>query len=393
MKNIIFVLYYICLPTTIFGFGLWQERLAVKSYAAGDYNEALQYYQERLNQSAYDPQLNYNVGDVLYKLGKFDDACNAFNRAAKHAQPKSQLAIQACFNMGNSYYQQERWQQAVDAYSKVLVIEKDHPSALHNLKLALRKLQENPEEKNQEKEEKQQEKDSSECKNESQEKNKSEKSEKTEKQDNKSDQSEKQDNKSGNEESQDGKDQEKKDELGSEKQDNSSQGQEKEGEQSKQDSGDQQDGQDGQGQEKNSETSEKSDTAQSEEQNQDGQQQNNQGQELDQSELEKIAEKAKGQDALGDESQQEKNVDKNNEKSNSGQEKIAEKSLPETKKPDLKNQLQGSFESKASQDERLDEYSAALMKALEDQELLIQKNAIKNKITSKTSREHGKKDW
>ena len=65
---------------------------------------------------------------------------------------------------------------------------------------------------------------------------------------------------------------------------------------------------------------------------------------------------------------------------------------PFTKKPELKNTLQDQYESKASQDDRLSDYHASVMKSLEDLEEKVQKHIIKNKV-AQGSGQNGKKGW
>lgn len=118
-----------------------QKHKAIKAYELKDYETAFAYFNNLIAQDPYNPEYNYNLGTIFYKQKKYKDAQNSFVRAAEYADVHSLLQEQAFFNAGNSFYQSEDWQQAVNFYQKVLVIDKDNQSAQHNLQLALSQLQ------------------------------------------------------------------------------------------------------------------------------------------------------------------------------------------------------------------------------------------------------------
>jgi hypothetical protein len=59
----------------------------------------------------------------------------------------------------------------------------------------------------------------------------------------------------------------------------------------------------------------------------------------------------------------------------------------------LQDSLQNLYEKQASDDERLSDYHAQVMKTLEELEEKIQKHSIKSKVAAQSSRNHGKKGW
>ncbi len=115
---------------------------ATQAYKLQDYDQALADFHDLMNSDPYNPKYNYNVGDILYKQGKYSDAKQAFLRTIDHAKVGSKLAEQAHFNLGNCCYQLEEWEQAIDAYRQVLKLNPDNEQACHNLELGFYKIKE-----------------------------------------------------------------------------------------------------------------------------------------------------------------------------------------------------------------------------------------------------------
>jgi len=375
---------------------------AAQAYIAQDYDQALTDFHELMNTDPYNPEYNYNVGNVLYKQQKYNDAKQSFTRAIDHARKSSKLVEQAYFNTGNCCYQLEQWQDAVDAYEQVLQIDEDNQSAQHNLQLALYKLKEQ-QMKDQQQDQQQDKK--------SQEKNK-EKSDQNKDQCQNS-QSDGDDEDQGDQgQSQQDKGQQQK-KSGSQK---NNQGQEKS------DVDGDEENQDGQSQEKSEQKNGQSDKQQSGQEKgfdqqgvdeSDGAEESGEDQ-LDMNESDqqgdegKKSSKNKLQDS-GHEKEKSDDVMQNFDQTQGAKEDLQkfgqedknqaidddnkkEAAAAARKKPELKNELQNQYESKASDDNRLTDYHASVMKSLEDLEEKVQKHIIKNKV-AQGSGQNGKKGW
>jgi len=95
------------------------------------------YTQEQYQQAATlfaDP---YQRGVALYRAGDYAAAAEAF---AQVDMPEQK--INALYNQGNSYFQQEDYAQAISQYENVLKKFPNHADAQHNLELARQKLAE-----------------------------------------------------------------------------------------------------------------------------------------------------------------------------------------------------------------------------------------------------------
>ncbi len=120
-------------------------------YADRNYADALGRYEEASAAAPDLPSLRYNIGNALFRQGKYDAAASEYARALSAAGP--QLAPAARYNLGNAEYAQERYREAAEAYGKVLEQRPQDEEARRNLELALRMLRKQQEKQRQENQE------------------------------------------------------------------------------------------------------------------------------------------------------------------------------------------------------------------------------------------------
>lgn len=111
--------------------------------SAGKARDALGLYDQAAKEGVQDPALDFNRGDALSVLGRHDEAVNAFLLATKARDPG--FKAQAFFNLGNAFFRGEKFSEAVDAYTRSLMLQPRNESARWNLELALRKKREQDE--------------------------------------------------------------------------------------------------------------------------------------------------------------------------------------------------------------------------------------------------------
>lgn len=116
-----------------------------RHYGDGSFDEALQAYTEAQVAAPEAPELHYDIGNVLYKQGKFPGAEEAFARALSSGLPK--ISRDAAYNLGNAYFRQERYEDAVRAYRKALQTSPADVDSKRNLEMALRALRQQQEPK------------------------------------------------------------------------------------------------------------------------------------------------------------------------------------------------------------------------------------------------------
>jgi Ca-activated chloride channel family protein len=112
-------------------------------YARGSHPQALSAFERAAGARPQDPAVRFNVGDGLYKNGKYDEAAAVFR--ALGADALSPVAGAARHNLGNSLYQKQDYRGAIQAYRDALRVAPGAEDTRRNLELALRALKEQEE--------------------------------------------------------------------------------------------------------------------------------------------------------------------------------------------------------------------------------------------------------
>ena len=110
----------------------------LKAYDEGRFEDALRDFTAAEQEAPGHPALEYNRGNALYRLGRYDAARDAYRRAADAAGPS--LRERDLYNLGNALAQLGDTQAAIGAYRKALVMEPGDEAARHNLEVLLRKI-------------------------------------------------------------------------------------------------------------------------------------------------------------------------------------------------------------------------------------------------------------
>ena len=110
-------------------------KTANQKYSAGQYDEALRGYEDALRDHPNAPELQFDRGNALFKLGRQAEAREAYLSAL--AAKDSSLKAQDYYNMGNSLWELDRNGEAAEAYQRALTLEPGFAEARHNLELLL----------------------------------------------------------------------------------------------------------------------------------------------------------------------------------------------------------------------------------------------------------------
>ncbi len=110
------------------------------AFAKQAYEEALQAYAEAQAKSPELAEPYYNAANVLYREGKYEEALKALQVAAQVAQSDA-LAQNSFFNAGNSAFNTQGWDAAIESYRQALLRNPDDLDAKYNLELALQQKQ------------------------------------------------------------------------------------------------------------------------------------------------------------------------------------------------------------------------------------------------------------
>ena len=110
------------------------------AFAQQAYEEALQAYTEAQAKSPELAEPYYNAANALYRAGEYAEALKALQTAAQIAQADT-LVQNSYFNAGNSAFNTQDWDAAIDAYQQALLRNPDDLDAKVNLELALQQKQ------------------------------------------------------------------------------------------------------------------------------------------------------------------------------------------------------------------------------------------------------------
>ena len=113
-----------------------------KAYEKGDYEEALRQFDAAQKDLPSSASLDFNRGNALFKLGRMEEANQAYHRALE--TERSDLKEKDYYNLGNVWAQMGNVKEAVAAYRKALTLDPKDEEARHNLEVVLRELQRPP---------------------------------------------------------------------------------------------------------------------------------------------------------------------------------------------------------------------------------------------------------
>ena len=129
---------------------IWRDKVSRKNaegnvlYEQKNFPGALDKYVEANDGKSHRQELAYNLANAFYQQKKYPEALQELEKAI--ASGNSRLNEKIYFNRGNTFFQMGKYQEAIEAYKKALELDPGDKEAKHNLELALKKLQENPQE-------------------------------------------------------------------------------------------------------------------------------------------------------------------------------------------------------------------------------------------------------
>lgn len=111
-----------------------------RAYARKQYSEALKRYRAAQREDPTGAAPPYNLGTVLYRQRKYDNAIKAFERALN--SDDASLQARTYYDIGNCHFRKNDLLKAIESYKKSLQLDPKDAEAKFNLELARRKLKE-----------------------------------------------------------------------------------------------------------------------------------------------------------------------------------------------------------------------------------------------------------
>jgi Ca-activated chloride channel family protein len=131
-----------------------------------DFDGALAAYQEAQADSPELAEPHYNAANAHYRQGAYEQAEKELEQTL--IKDEGDLSQSSTYNLGNTFFQGEQYEQAIEAYKEVLRLNPDDIEAKQNLELALRQLQQQQQEQEQQDQQQEQQQDQQQDQNEEQ---------------------------------------------------------------------------------------------------------------------------------------------------------------------------------------------------------------------------------
>ena len=114
-------------------------------YGKGDFEGALERYDEALVLLSESPSLHFNRGNALFRDQKLEEALEAYTRAFEEGDlqdAEAKVTRQAvAYNAGNTLYESEKYAEALEAYREALRLAPSDLDAKRNYELAWQQVQ------------------------------------------------------------------------------------------------------------------------------------------------------------------------------------------------------------------------------------------------------------
>ncbi len=164
-KGFAFLLFLVAFTGLAFG---QSERSLVNKgvdfYNKGKYSDAEVNFKKSLNEN-YDSFVgHFDLGDALYKQGRYDEALREYKNALSFASTKEEKA-KVFHNIGNALLKSKKIKESIGAYANALKLNPKDMETKYNLSYALRLLKKNKNKSNKNKKDKKKNKNQNKNKN------------------------------------------------------------------------------------------------------------------------------------------------------------------------------------------------------------------------------------
>ena len=114
-----------------------------KSYAASNYDQALETYKKGLGESSEDPRLNYNSGQASYRLSNYEDAVKYYAKASETHDKyinSGNSSVKLAEITEDSTKKQQYYQQALETFKNGIIAFPENVPLKYNFEYVKSKL-------------------------------------------------------------------------------------------------------------------------------------------------------------------------------------------------------------------------------------------------------------
>lgn len=128
-----------------------------RAFDKKSYSDAEVEYKKALQKNPKSKEAQFNLGNSYYKQQRYDEAMREHSNSGVAMKTPEERAS-TYYNLGNSLYRTNKFQEAVEAYKQTLRLNPEDDDARYNLQMAREMLKQQQQEKQQNKDEKQDQK-------------------------------------------------------------------------------------------------------------------------------------------------------------------------------------------------------------------------------------------
>jgi len=158
MKNILFILSLLICITSFAQNKKSFLRDGNELYNDSSYNDAEIQYRKSLEKDQDYFKASFNLADAVYKQERYEESSALFDALIDNAPTENDLA-KVYHNLGNSLTQEQKLEEAIEAYKNALRINPNDAETRHNLALSKKQKQEQEQQEEKKEENKEEKKD------------------------------------------------------------------------------------------------------------------------------------------------------------------------------------------------------------------------------------------
>ena len=132
---------------------IFSQDQGLEHYSNQKFDDAKKYYEALILGNGSIPEAHFGKGAASYQLGEFDSARDSFDKSLKSSD--KQVKSKAYYNLGNTFYKNNKKEEAIKYYRKALELNPNDKEAKFNYEL-LKYQPDPPKEENQEQQEQEQ---------------------------------------------------------------------------------------------------------------------------------------------------------------------------------------------------------------------------------------------